>query len=440
MNKTRIIVHIISVILSFAFFSEGFSASEISTDEIRSILIDGSDTQVTQVLLYISRLKPAKLPQLLVKMILSDEDNRVKENAIRALGKYPVKQYVPLLLDVLKKADSFTVKKSIIDVLATSEDRRIVLPLVDELSSPFLAVRKSAILALRRIGDDRMFPSILSLGRKRDPIYRVYALEAIYHVYDKRLYYFLIEMLGDENKSVRYYALRCIENNNLNQALSQVRNLALHDDNYEVRVKAIEILGSVRDYNSLYVLLRCISDENNSIRRASAISLYLIGQSKSAYSLSNQLYRETDDSIKEIIIETLVKIKNGGGFKGLERVLAMDRNPKMRVLAAYALGEIRDRRAVSILLKALNDKDIKVKSEACHSLGFYREGIVVRQLIAVINREDSRYVKTAALYAIMSIGDKSSFLPLFDTYAREKDPVFKELLRSYLRGRIKKTL
>jgi HEAT repeat protein len=438
MNKVRFIVQSISVILSLAFFSEGFSATEISNDEILSILINGDDIQVAQALLYISRRKPAKLSQLLVNVILSDEDNRVKENAISALGKYPVNQYVPLLLNVLKKADSFTVKKSIIDVLATSEDRRIVLPLVDELSSPFLAVRKSAILALRRIGDDRMFPYILSLGKRRDPIYRVYALEAIYHVYDKRLYYFLMEMLGDENKSVRYYALRCIENNNLNQALSQVRNLALHDDNYEVRVKAIEVLGGVRDYNSLYVLLRCISDENNSVRHAAAMSLYLIGQSKSAYSLSNQLYRETDDSIKELIIKTLVKIKNGGGFKGLERVLTRDRNPKMRVLAAYALGEIRDRRAVSILLKALYDKDLKVRSEACHSLGFYRERIVVRQLIEVINRESSRYVKTAALYAIMSIGDKSSILPLFDRYAREKDPVFKELLRSYLRDCIKK--
>jgi hypothetical protein len=38
----------------------------------------------------------------------------------------------------------------------------------------------------------------------------------------------------------------------------------------------------------------------------------------------------------------------------------------------------------------------------------------------------------------MSIGDKSSILPLFDRYAREKDPVFKELLRSYLRDCIKK--
>lgn len=115
-----------------------------------------------------------------------------------------------------------------------------------------------------------------------------------------------------------------------------------------------------------------------------------------------------------------------------------DENPKMRILAAFALGEIKNRKSMALLLSALHDREIKVRAEVCHSLGSYRDKIVVRRLIHVVNGDSYRYVRTAALYALMSIRDRSSVLPLFDRYAFEEDPVFKEKLRIFLRKFIKK--
>jgi HEAT repeat protein len=435
-------IQILSVILiTFFFFEIGsvvLYAEEISYEKIVSTLLDKNSSESNKILSYISRVKPPQIPPLLVREILSERDNSSKQAAMRALQKYPLRRYIPLWLEILEKIDSFIIKNQIIDIIAASGDRRIVMTLVRELNNPFYAVRNSAILALKHIGDDRVFPYILNMSKSPDPIYRVYSLEAIYHLYDRRIYFILIDMLKDRNKSVRYYALRCIEKNKLNQALTHIRNAAIRDNNFEVRVKAIEILGGFRDYNSRYVLLKCLSDSNRSIRYASAISLYLLRLQKSAYSLSDRLYYESDDSVKEVIIETLIRLKNGGGLRGLRRVLERDKNPKMRILAAYALGKIKNRKSTALLLSAIHDKEIKVRAEVCSSLGNYRDKIVVRKLIRVINGDRFRYVRTAALYALMSIRDRSSVLPLFDRYAFEEDPVFKEKLRIFLREFIKK--
>lgn len=434
-------IHILSVVLvTFFFFHSGsvvLPAEEISYEKMVSTLLD-TNSESYKILSYISRVKPPQIPPLLVREILSERSNSSKQVAIRALQKYPLRSTIPLWLEILEKIDSFIIKKQVIDIIAASGDRRIVMGLVRELNNPFYAVRKSTILALKHIGDDRVFPYILNMSKSPDPIHRVYSLEAIYHMYDRRIYFTLIDMLKDKNKSVRYYALRCIEKNGLNQALPYVRNAAMRDSNFEVRVKAIEILGGFRDRNSKYVLLKCLSDSDRSIRYASAMSLYLLRLQRSAYPLSDRLSYESDDSVKEVMIEALIRLKNGGGLRGLRRVMEEDKNPKMRILAAYALGEIKNRKSIALLLSALHDREIKVRAEACHSLGNYRDKIVVRRLIHVVNSDSIRYVRTAALYALMSIRDRSSVLPLFDRYAFEEDPVFKEKLRIFLREFIKK--
>ena len=180
------------------------SAEEISCEKILSTLFNKNDFEANKILTYIYKVKPSQLPPMLANVIIKDNNIRSKKIAVRALKRYPLKRYVPLWLEILKKTDSFLIKKQIIDIIAVSDDRRIVMPLVKELGNPFYSVRKSAILALKHTGDDRMFPHILNLSKSDDPIFRVYSLEAIYHLYDRRMYYILLDMLKDENKSVRY--------------------------------------------------------------------------------------------------------------------------------------------------------------------------------------------------------------------------------------------
>jgi HEAT repeat protein len=428
----------ISILCVAGIFNTGsLKADEKKNKEIISLLLSGNTLKVNDALSFISAHKSQELLPLIFSVILSDENAVNKAAAIKALKYYPQRQATPFCIEIIKKTNSFIVKKDIIDYLAGSTDRQAVPAIINELGSSFFAVRESAVLALKKIGDDRMFPYILNMMENRNPVYKVYALEAIYHLYDLRFYDHLINMLKDENKSIRYYVLKCIEVNNLKNALPNVRNSALGDNSWEVRVKAIQILENLSDRNSLYVLLSCLKDSEREVRYFSSKALNKLKFAESAGSVSNALFSESDDEIKEILMNTLVALNNAGGYKGLRKIILKDDNYKMRVIASYALGRIKHSWSSLILLEGKNDKSKEVRAEICNSLGFYNDNNILKELIDVVNNDPELYVKSAALFSIKKMGAKYASLPLFDRYAKETDPVFKEQIRFVLRGLIK---
>jgi len=415
-------------------FSPVLNAQGLSPDHILTELFSGDKDRANSILVNISRNKPADFLKQLKSVLLSSREAHEKEMALKAFIYYPYKMTIDPCLEILKKSPSFLVKKGIIDYLAGAHDRRTVMTIADELDSPFYAVRESSILALKAIGDDRMYPHILNMMESETPILKVYALEALFHIYDMRFYGLLIHMLKEENKSIRYYTLKCIEKNELQNALSYVRRSALKDADREVRVRAIQVLGNLRDHNSLYTLLTCLIDENRDIRYASAKSLHILKFRKSAYALSEQLYKEGEDEIKRTIIDTLILLGNSGGHKGLRKMLMEDKNVRLRIRSAFALGANYSPAAVPVLLGGLKDSEAKVRAEVCNSLGNYRTKNSINALLSIINDDSDRYVRTAAVYSIKRINKGYVAKQLFDRYTIEEDPIIREKLRFVIRG------
>jgi HEAT repeat protein len=383
---------------------------------------------------YIALNRPVSLIPVLKDIILTSRRDWKRTNALSALKCFPIKDVLPDWLDMLKRTKSVPLKKEIIDFISTSGDRSIVAHLVEELKNPHHVVRESAILGLKRIGDDRMLPYILNFSRDPNPIYRVYALQAFYFVYDRRINDILMELIKDENKSVRYFTLRCIENHKLTDYLANIRNLALNDPEWEVRVKSINMLHSFNDRESLYVILQCLSDKNREIRYASASALLEFINPGAAFQISTQLDLETDDQIKDMLLEMMLMVKNTGGLRGFERVLLHDSNMKLRVKAAYALGEIGDPTAVPLLIQALEAaQDYLVKSELCNSIGNFRgQPGSAQRVIQALAASNTQYLRLASLYAIDRLQDRSITPQLFTVFSGEKDPVVREKLRELI--------
>ena len=441
MKKKPAFIICSTLLICLLFFAYAIASEKKDPDDIIADLFSSNTEEIQETFSYLSNAhkKPISLLPHLSEIILSNADTSDKNIAIKAISYFSYRQTIPFCLEILKKTRSFIVKKNIIDYLAKSHDKKIVHALIKELDNPFYSVRESVILALKAVGDDRMFPRVLNMMEHENPLFRVYALQAIFHMYDLRFYGALINLLKDKNKSIRYYVLRCIEKNRLSQSLRYVRKTALRDNNWEVRIRAIHILGIFGDREALYVLLQCLKDENREVRYYSALSLGKLRFKASAYPLSMQLYSEVDDEIKSVIMKTMIALKNAGGYKGLERILLKDENAEMRIRAAYALGSIRFRKSSLILARALTDNTPEVRAEVCNSLGFYRTGKNRKKLLDIVNDDLARYVRSAALYSIKRMGGKFFILPLFDMYGTETDAIFKEKLRQVLRALIKES-
>ncbi len=134
----------------------------------------------------------------------------------------------------------------------------------------------------------------------------------------------------------------------------------------------------------------------------------------------------------------MLKINRTGNVAALKKVLSKEENFRLRILAAHVLGKITNERNLDLLLRFKKDTDYRVRAEIAGSLGIYRSAKSQRGLLEMIKNDKIRYVRSAALFSLFQINDRSSIVPLFDQFSTEKDFIFREQLRQILRKMIER--
>jgi HEAT repeat protein len=128
----------------------------------------------------------------------------------------------------------------------------------------------------------------------------------------------------------------------------------------------------------------------------------------------------------EYIVASLGMIKNKKAVDKL--IVELKSDKKRRYAAAFALGQIRDKKAIRALVDALDDNDMEVKKYAALSISKYTqkdepsaEDInILDELISFLNKDDVSD-KNFALSAIGEIKDARAF----DAVLKEVDGKFK---------------
>jgi len=117
----------------------------------------------------------------------------------------------------------------------------------------------------------------------------------------------------------------------------------------------------------------------------------------------------------------------------LDKLIENDTSSEMRRLAVRAAGNLRDASATSLVEKGLDDDSVKVRMEACKSLGRQTGDDSARALASVIGTESSEDVRNAALTALSGhknpIAVKALRLALED-----RNPATRDLAVQSLRG------
>ncbi len=352
---------------------------------------------------------------------------------IIALKTIPFQDSVPQLIRIIEESRSVVLKKAILPHLAASRDRRAVVPIAKLLRSPYSTLRLEAAMSLSDNRDDRIYPIVIGMIDDPNPVYRIYAAEALSWLYDQRFYQVLTRLLKDDNKSVRIYAIRAVARNNLDNLLFMVRGAASGDDNDEVRAEALKALGEMRDGRGVYIMNRALSSESEEVRKEAILAIRKLGSNSSVHAVSSALDRENDPVIKDLMVETIIQLKRVGDMDGLVKIARHDPTVTRRIRAVYALGVVSDNRSLHILKDLLKDNNYRVRAEACNSLGMYQTGGTISTLLEVIEGEEKRYVKSAALYALKRMRSRSTIIPLLDLYYKEMDPVFRFQMHQVVR-------
>ncbi|MGH7564819.1 MAG: HEAT repeat domain-containing protein, partial [Gemmatimonadota bacterium] len=255
--------------------------------------------------------------------------------------------------------------------LGARRSDKAVEPLIESLVDESPRVRGVAARALGKIGDEGAFSPVARLLDDSDPKVRELAVLGLAEIEDERRLEALISMLEDPDMGVRSVTVSALSQLEGRRALQALAGAALGDADPHTRSMAIGGIGKrAREARAVVPdLVRLLSDEDPSIRAQGAQLLgEEIGDARAVPALVAGFEREQDADVRTELVDALADFADReAAFEALLTAMR-DSEWRIRVVAADALGESHDERAVPTLLRALRDPVHQVRLEAAWAL------------------------------------------------------------------------
>lgn len=240
--------------------------------------------------------------------------------------------------------------------------------LIAQLSSEDLEVRRSAVVALGRIGDAKATSALVDT--LDDESLAIDAAYALGQIGDPAAADGLLHLIGDSDASIRQAAVSALNSLAVPSIAERVVPL-LHDPDPNVRESAVKIAG-------------------------------YFGYPESADQLL-QLSQDTDEAVRCAAIEHLPYVEDERASAVLFQAIADD-TPKVRAAAARALGNVDAPKVIDHLIKGLGDEDVWVRYFSARALGRRGSEESVAALETVLRTEKFNHVRIAALDSLGQIG------------------------------------
>ncbi|MEW5951405.1 MAG: HEAT repeat domain-containing protein [Elusimicrobia bacterium] len=197
---------------------------------------------------------------------------------------------------------------------------------------------------------------------------RKYGAEILASLRDPSGVPLLKNLLKDQDYSVRISAvdalgaLRCYEcEKDFSSILSSEKNIQLR----QACVIAISYLGRVSDPSALIAASK--PQEDKSLRISAIRTLGALNVKKAEKDFISYLNKENDSDIKKALIDALGKMKSQEGLKIISQY-ASDQDPSVRQYSLRALGDSGDNSFLDTIKARLSDDNVSVSLEAALSL------------------------------------------------------------------------
>ncbi len=229
----------------------------------------------------------------------------VRAQAATALGRLAAREAVPPLIEALRDTDQ-AVRREAAQALGTIKDARAVPHLVEALGDGDANVRLYAAYALGEIKDSRAVDALVqSLG---DPEWAVrdQARWALREIGDAEIAAPVVAALKAPGADVAglVWLLRHLDGA---EVIPHVAAL-LGDDDTEVRMRAVEVLGELRDPATVDALAEALEDGEAVVRGRAVAALVRIGGDRVLGPLQALAEREQDPAVREAAEQAVAEV------------------------------------------------------------------------------------------------------------------------------------
>ena len=240
--------------------------------------------------------------------------------------------------------------------------------LIGQLISEDLEIRRSAVVALGRIGDSMATPALIET--LNDESLTIDAANALGQIGDARAVDGLVNLIGNPDASVRQAAVSALNSLTLPSISERIIPL-LHDPDPNVRESAVKIAGYFGYPEATAALLELSHDSNERVRCAALEHLPYID----------------DERTLDVLIQAM-----------------KEETPNVRAAAARGLGHTFAPEAGQSLIEGLSDDDVWVRYFSARALGRLKSDESVEALKGVVEKEKFNHVRIAALDSLGQIG------------------------------------
>lgn len=184
----------------------------------------------------------------------------------------------------------------------------------------------------------------------------------------------------------------------------------------ELKVKAAEALGELRDRRAVDALVAATTAPQPELRTAATMSLGLIGDHVAAEALFVAA-RDEQPAVRDAAIRSLSAL--GISLDKVSPDLSSS-SWQVRAAAVATLARLGDRNAVPLIVSALRDSDSRVRTEAARTLGQFNDPTATDALIGTLS-DQSGDVRVEAAFALGRLKNSRALVPLA-SLLNDRDP------------------
>jgi HEAT repeat protein/beta-lactamase regulating signal transducer with metallopeptidase domain len=193
---------------------------------------------------------------------------------------------------------------------------------------------------------------------------------------------------------------------------------ALADASAEVRLAAVQSLGTLQDPRAIAALGKALKEDSDArVREAAAEALGEISDARGVPFLLDALKTERVAKVREQIVNALQEIDDPSAVPGIIAVIK-DPSPAVRRAAVNALGDFEAQSALPAIMELARDEDIEVRREVAEALSDLENADALNALIA-LSRDSDAEVRASAVNGLGNLEDTRALNPLI---AALKDP------------------
>ena len=329
----------------------------------------------------------------LISLFREEEIPTYTEETLVKIGKAAVGP----LLKALKDRDEI-VRTHAARVLGEIGDREAVEPLIEALKEKSDHVRDLAADALGKIGDKKAVEPLIGLLKDKRWEIRVDAAESLAYIGDIRAAGALKKLWKeDKNPVVQLSAAFGVVKTTASKETYDFIVSVLKDKSSENRRYAALRLGDIGGEKSIHLLIDLLGNEDFSLRGGAYIALKKTGK-KAVMPLTKMLSAEKSDT-RHLAALALMDIGDKRAIEPLIEALKTG----LTSTAATALGGLGDKKAVEPLINALRHENKHYRSRAAGALEKLQEPKAVKALLSTL-RDKEESVCEAAAFALAATG------------------------------------